>query len=49
MAPFVGHVLTNFLSGNGEENYKVNDLNVVAPEAPAEDEDDEDDVEWEEG
>ncbi|KAL9239939.1 hypothetical protein vseg_014210 [Gypsophila vaccaria] len=34
-------------SGNAEDVYKVNDLNVEA-EAPAEDEDD-DDVEWEEG
>ncbi|XP_027329926.1 general transcription factor IIE subunit 1-like [Abrus precatorius] len=35
------------ISGNGNEGYKVGDLNVQAEEVPADDDDD--DVDWEEG
>jgi len=37
-----------FHTGTGNENYKVNDLNVQADVAPA-DVDEDEDVDWEEG
>lgn len=40
--------LGGFQTGTGNENYKVNDLNVQADVAPA-DVDEDEDVDWEEG